>query len=367
MANIMDYLDWRGDLSFSASPFNEIDNLILSQLAYVDFIGIVPGPDEEAEIAVKDAVQFYFDIHDEKELQADKSFIKDIPFLLKKAAQTKRFGELLLSRYVNIVDEEKEEQFSAFHVRIDKNLTYVAFRGTDDTLIGWKEDFNLGFIMPIPSQVDALRYVNSTVKKGSGKLILGGHSKGGNLAIYAAVLAKASVKKKIITVYNNDGPGFDEKFIKSEKYMESLPKIIGIVPKHSIVGMLLNHDEDYMIVESSQNGIMQHDAMSWQVKGNTFVTASRLDEQSRKLNIALSRWINSISYKEREEFINALFGILSKSGVKNLSQISSAGFKGMSTVIANFHSLKRSEKVMIYKLFKALSGEVSKALRDESN
>jgi len=362
MANMFDYLNWRGDLSFEKDPFNDVDNLILSQLAYVDFKGIVPEGDEA--ITLKAASDTFFDINDEKKLRASKSFIREAPFLMREAAKTKRFGELLLYDYEDVLDEQREEQFCAFHIRIAKNQTYIAFRGTDDTLVGWKEDFNLGFIMPVPAQRDALNYVNSTVKKEEGKLIFGGHSKGGNLAIYAAVLANTSIKKRIETVYNNDGPGFDSTFLKTKQYQEMLPRIISIVPKHSVVGMLLNHDEDYLIVESTQSGLMQHDAMSWKVEGKTFVLTDKLDVQSRRLNIAISRWIDKTSYEEREEFVNALFGLVYASGAKNLSQINSAGFKSMSSVIMSFSAMKKDERNMIIKIFRSLSGEVGKAYKE---
>ena len=138
----------------------------------------------------------FFDTHDEKEIKKCKSFIGKAPYLLREAAATKRFGSLILTNYVDYVDGGKEEQFAAFHVRIDNRLTYIAFRGTDDTLVGWKEDFNMSFLSPVPSQKDAVRYIDTTVQRSEGKLILGGHSKGGNLAVYASVFARPSVKKK---------------------------------------------------------------------------------------------------------------------------------------------------------------------------
>ena len=342
MSNVSDYLKWRGDLDFSQAPFNDVDNLILAQIAYVDFTDIVPAPGSIESITLAEASDTFFDIHDEKEIKKCKSFIGKAPFLMREAAATKRFGSLVLTNYVDYVDGGKEEQFAAFHVRIDNRLTYVAFRGTDDTLVGWKEDFNMSFLSPVPSQKDAVRYIDTTVQRPEGKLILGGHSKGGNLAVYASVFARPSVKKRILTVYNNDGPGFDSNFVKHPDYLAILPRIKSIVPY----------------------GLMQHDSMSWQVIGPDFETEQELSPKSKKLNAALSAWIDGLTREQRAEFVDTLFTLLSASGVKNLSEISTAKFKNMNAVIKSFRELEKSERAMILKIFASLTGEIGKAYKN---
>ena len=305
----------------------------------------------------------FFDTHDEKEIKKCKSFIGKAPYLLREAAATKRFGSLILTNYVDYVDGGKEEQFAAFHVRIDNRLTYIAFRGTDDTLVGWKEDFNMSFLSPVPSQKDAVRYIDTTVQRSEGKLIIGGHSKGGNLAVYASVFARPSVKKRIITVYNNDGPGFDSDFVKHPDYLAILPKIKSIVPYGSVVGMLLNHDGDYEVVKSSQSGLMQHDSMSWQVIGPDFETEQELSPKSKRLNAALSAWIDGLTREQRAEFVDTLFSLVTASGAKNLSEISTARFKNINAVLKSFRELDKSERAMILKIFASLTGELEKLIR----
>ena len=320
MSNVSDYLKWRGDLDFSQAPFNDVDNLILAQIAYVDFTDIVPAPGSIETITIAEAADTFFDTHDEKEIKKCKSFIGKAPYLLREAAATKRFGSLILTNYVDYVDGGKEEQFAAFHVRIDNRLTYIAFRGTDDTLVGWKEDFNMSFLSPVPSQKDAVRYIDTTVQRSEGKLILGGHSKGGNLAVYASVFARPSVKKRIITVYNNDGPGFD-------------------------------------------SGLMQHDSMSWQVIGPDFETEQELSPKSKRLNAALSAWIDGLTREQRAEFVDTLFSLVTASGAKNLSEISTARFKNINAVLKSFRELDKSERAMILKIFASLTGEIGKAYK----
>jgi hypothetical protein len=361
MGNVMDYLEWRGDLTFEQSPFNDVDNVILAQLAYVDFRDVIPSVQMNRGITLKKASEIFFDLHTEEELSRDKSFIKDAPYLMKKAASTKRFKDVILSDYVDTIDETLEKQFGAFHIKLTPQLTYVAFRGTDDTLVGWKEDFNMSFISPVPSQEDAVKYLNDTCSYIRGRLYVGGHSKGGNLAIYSAINCNKRVKKKIKCVYNNDGPGFDISVIKSEEYQSMLPYIRSIVPENSIVGMLLEHDDDYIIVKSSQTGIMQHDAMSWQVSGPYMVTVRRLSAQSRRLNRAFSSWISSVDNEKRCEFVETLFGLISSCGVKNLSDISVDRFKSTREVIKQYANLDKDSRTLLRSMLLSLTDQIGKA------
>ena len=363
MGNVMDYLEWRGDLTFEQSPFNDVDNVILAQLAYVDFRDVIPSVQMNRGITLKKASEIFFDLHTEEELSRDKSFIKDAPYLMKKAASTKRFKDVILSDYVDTIDETLEKQFGAFHIKLTPQLTYVAFRGTDDTLVGWKEDFNMSFISPVPSQEDAVKYLNDTCSYIRGRLYVGGHSKGGNLAIYSAINCNKRVKKKIKCVYNNDGPGFDSNFVKHPDYLAILPRIKSIVPYCSVVGMLLNHDGDYEVVKSSQSGLMQHDSMSWQVIGPDFETEQELSPKSKRLNAALSAWIDGLTREQRAEFVDTLFSLVTASGAKNLSEISTARFKNINAVLKSFRELDKSERAMILKIFASLTGEIGKAYK----
>ncbi len=365
MADIEKYLDWRGDLTFKQDSFNDVDNGLLSALAYVDMRGIVPESDSKGSITLAEASGKFFEEHTEQQLKVMQSFISETPFLMKKMAESRRFSEIRLSKYMEIIDEEAQMQFAAFHIDLGDGSTYIVFKGTDDTLVGWKEDFNMSFISPVPSQHTAVEYVNNTVKAGEGKLRFGGHSKGGNLAIYAAVHCDGRVRRRILEVYNNDGPGFDKKMVESKEYQDMLPKIKTIVPYHSIVGMLLEHEESYMVVESSQAGIMQHDIMSWQVLGREFVKKEAVSKESGVLNKALSNWINSLDNLKREEFVEALFGIIQASGAKNLSDIRTDRFSNASAAFKLFKTMDKDTRVMIMKILHSLTDEFDKAIREE--
>ena len=183
-------------------------------------------------------------------------------------ANSVRFGNLYISDFINKKDVEQEKQFSAITVHLPNDYIYVAFRGTDNTIVGWREDLNMCFSDTVPSQIDAVNYLNSIAKKYDNenlKIFVGGHSKGGNLAIYAAAFCDLKFQEKIVTVYNNDGPGFSENIVDTEEYRRILPKIQTFMPQTSIIGRLLNHKEKIIILESTQTGIMQHDLYSWQV------------------------------------------------------------------------------------------------------
>lgn len=362
MANIRDYMAWRGDLTFKQAPFCDVDNLIISEFAYVDLRGIVPSPAEGGSVTLKEAAEVFFKKHTMKELEESMSFVKEAPFLFKDMSESVRYGEVKLSNYVDIVDEEAQMQFAALHVKLSDGTTYVVFRGTDDSLIGWKEDFNMGFISPVPSQLAAVEYLNNTVRMGVGKVRVGGHSKGGNLAIYAATQCSQRVKKRIMEIYNNDGPGFDKGMVESVEYQQMLPMIKTIVPYHSVVGMLLEHEEDYMVVESSQIGIMQHDPMSWSVMGNGFVTVETVSKASKVLGGALSNWLDGLDKKEREEFIEALFAIISASGATTLTDLRMDMVNSAGAGLKLYATMDKESRKMIKNILQMLSGEFDKVL-----
>ena len=367
MPNMIDYIEWRGDLTFKESPFNEVDNIILSQIAYVDLSEVVPDVESRSAITLEKACDIYFEYHDEEELKEVKSFIWQAPFLMRKAAACARFKEVKLSRYSYIVDEDIQTQFAAFTADLGDGTVYVAYMGTDDTLVGWKEDFNMSFLSPVPAQTMALDYLNTIGRFIRKKIRVGGHSKGGNLAIYSGMYASNTVRKKIIQIYNNDGPGFDKGIINSPEYIRMKPVLTSIVPYRSLVGMLLEHDDDYLVVSSSEKGVMQHDAMSWQVKGAAFVKEKGLSQSSRTMNETLSNWINSIDRIEREEFVDTLFEIISASGATTLSEIQSDRHAWAGASLKLYAGLPKKEKTMMRKVLLSLTNEFDKAVRKQKN
>lgn len=363
MGDIMDYLKWRGDLSLKQAPFNEVDHLILSQLAYVNFDGIVPGVTYDEEVTLEWVCDLFFKINDENEVLKKKSFKRVAPMLMKKMAETRRFKDMKLCNYMNQIDYKLQKQFAALQMKLEDETVYVAFRGTDDNLVGWKEDFNMSFMTTVPAQLEAVQYVNQTLASNQKKIRMGGHSKGGNLAIYAAVKCEEIIKEKIVEVYNNDGPGFNEAMITSSDYQKMHNKIKTIVPQSSIVGMFFEHEVEYTVVKSKQMGMMQHDAMSWEIIGTHFVYLEEVTRRSQILNHTLKGWINSLEEKEREQFIQALFSILEATGAKTISDLTTARLKKASIALKSYNAMEDLTKEMLRQTIKLLTHEYYKVVR----
>lgn len=346
MANMMDYLDWRGDLTFAQSPFNEVDNLILAQLSYVNFDYVVPPATSEEAVTVQEASERYFARYPEETLAETAYLFRVSAALLKKLGTCRRFAEAKLSKFVNVVDLDQTKQFSAMHVSLGDGSLYVAYRGTDNTVVGWKENFNMSFTTPVPSQYEAVHYLEQTGREGDAPIRLGGHSKGGNLAVYAAMRCSAPIRERIVEVYNNDGPGFDVGMTQTVEYQAMLPRVRTIVPQSSIVGMLLEHEEEYIVVQSSQKRFMQHDAMSWEVLGAQFIHVENMTKESRLLNVALRSWLDGMDRAEREQFVDAMFYIFEATNVQSFHDLSQAKWKKVSEMTKALNQSPENKEVL---------------------
>ena len=341
MSNILDYIKWRGDLDFSKSEFNEVDNLILSRFSYFPLDGLFKERDDV--ITIKEAYYKWLqtDIDEEKILQ--KEDIDLFPLM----AESKRFGDLKITRYVNNVDKKEEKQFSAVTIFIPDDTIYIAFRGTDNTLVGWKEDFNISLDIDIPSQKEAVKYVEETYNKLHKKMIVGGHSKGGNLAMYAGIFCKSDIKDKIVTIYNNDGPGLSKPIVEMQEYKEALKKIVAYIPQTSIIGRLMYHEEKYNIIKSTQKGIMQHDLFTWQVEGKKFIHLKEVTNESEFIDAVIKEWTTKFTPKQRNDFINIIYEIITENNSDTLYEMSKNRFKTVGNLIKSYHKTSKKNKQII--------------------
>ena len=346
MANLLDYLDWRGDLTLDQAPFNEVDNLILAELSFVDFKDIVPEPGEGKGVTLKKAAEAFFAKLPAGEKIDMGVLVPDaIPDMLRKMVDSRRFGEMKLNCFVDWLDIGKGEQFAALTIETGDRTLYCSFRGTDDTLAGWKEDFELACVPEVPAQKKALEYVRSVAKQFPRKRIrLGGHSKGGNLAVYAGVFCPENIQRRIIAVWSNDGPGFHTDLLDLPEHRRIAERIYSIVPKSSVVGMLLEHEEDYTVVDSDQLGFMQHDGFSWQVTGDHFVTLRQMTRQAHLSNQELREWVHALSVEQRETFVNALFDVLTASGAVTLTDLKSDSLKAVGAAIRAMKDLDKETR-----------------------
>ena len=353
MGNIMDYISWRGDLTFAQSPFNEVDNLILACFSYVN-LDRIPAVTRQKGTELKKLVKEFKKLHTIKELEADKSFIRLAPFMMLEMAESVRFGNCVIRNYVNEIVTEAEQQFSAVEIVLDDGTSYISFRGTDDTIIGWKEDFNLSTGV-VPAQERAVEYMQRISDKASGMLRVGGHSKGGNLAIYGSVMCK-SAHDKILEIYSNDGPGFSKEFQESPETAEMMPKIIRIIPEYSIIGTLLEHEKQPIIVASTSRGLLQHDGFSWEVQGPGLVRRDSLNKTALRFIEILHKWIDGMDMEQKRLLIEDLFATLQASGYENLSEVQSGGLKSLAAMVKRLDKFAPESRGMMQELLTAICG-----------
>ena len=329
MADLFEYLKWRGDLPFDRVPLGEVDNLIFSLLSYVKYQGVIFGFGEAQPLTLREAVETYDRIHYPPNDDSLGVLIpsRNILRLFRAVAATHRFGDVQVCGYVDSLCDVEEKQFAAVTFLLPDETAYVAFRGTDDTIVGWKEDFNMSYHSPIPSQLEATAYLNRAGHTHRGALVVGGHSKGGNLAVYAGVHCLYDVKSRITTIYNNDGPGFDRDSMYEDGYREICHKIKTYVPAYSVVGMLFERLEDHVVVRSRESKIMQHDGFSWEVEGGSFLRAEDILPDSKRIDRTMKDWVASMSKDDREAYVNAIYELVTSTQSKTLSEISRSGLK----------------------------------------
>ena len=316
MSDVFDYLKWRGDLTFTQDPPNAVDALIFSALAYIRYGGSVEA-EPQKPVLLRDAAQSYFTLEDHTERIRVKYDLE----LLRQAAQSTRFGFSRLYLYRDLLIPEQETQFAAVTFLLDDGSAFLAFRGTDYSLVGWKEDFNMSFQQTIPAQRLALQYVRDVAAEYLAPLRLGGHSKGGNLAVFAAARCGPMLQKRILEVYNHDGPGFTEYMMGDPGYLALVPRIKTYVPQSSVIGMLLEHEEPYTVIRSKTVSLLQHDPYSWEVMGRDFVQMQQITKESRFVDATIKTWFADMTNQERNQLVDVMFALLGTGGVDNALDI----------------------------------------------
>ena len=351
MANMLDYLDWRGDLSMTKDPFNEVDNLILAELSYIPFNKYVPAMNSGETVTLKDVGKAFFEDHSEEEMDNwNKS-----PYVLKAAMKLNRFKKMRIRWFVDEFDEQNEQQVAIVTFELDDGTAYVAFRGTDGTLIGWKEDFNMAYLFDTPGQKRAAEYLNEHFKDYDRPIRLGGHSKGGNFAMYAGMFCDPAVREKIQEIYSNDGPGFHDEVMQTEEYKQCKSKIVSIIPESSVVGMRLENELTHILVKSTEDGFKQHDPLSWRVKRNKFVRAPELASGSALLDTTLTQWLGTLDVKERKIFVDSLFDTIAASGAMTIDEMNSNPVRCYSAIIKASTKLSKKKQKVISDAFGKLA------------
>lgn len=300
--DLYEYIDNYGEKTFKEKKFNEIDNLIFSLLIYLDLNDIIT---DEINTIEKIAQELFKKNEKTKTLSITK---KDAYKCLKKISNTKRYKDIQVYNYIYIGTED--EQFSAATFKISKKQIYVSFEGTDNLISGWKEDFELAYKYKTLSQQHAIDYLNKTIKIFGPKIIVGGHSKGGNLAQVSAMEINFIKKLKITNIYNNDGPGLRKKEFESKKYKMIKKKLIHIIPYNSIFGILLRNDK-YKVVVSTKKAIQSHSMTTWMVYDDE-LSETNISQKSYELEKSVIEWLNNHDDSQRKKMIENVFNVFKK-------------------------------------------------------
>lgn len=352
MGNIIDYV--RNELrTFDVAPFNDVDSLVLSQFAYLDLSDQVGDPFEDLPaVRLKDLYRAEHFSH-----YFAGTFSPELNLrLLEAMSASPRFREVEVNFHISELDAEAQMQFSATTFILNEDDSYVAFRGTDGTIIGWKEDFNMAFAYPLPSQEAALLYLNavSGFLPGNSNLFVGGHSKGGNLAAYAAMNTECNTRDRITYIYNHDGPGFSEEVIHGEEYLRIADRIRKTLPASSLIGILLHHHSNYRVVDSNAKGLMQHDPFTWNVEGDDFVYTEELRGESVHTHRTINLWLSKLSPEKRRIFVDTLYSVVESTSAKTLFDLTDDWMKGAGMVIAAYKELDPESRRFLQDMFAEL-------------
>ena len=338
---LLDYLQWRNDVPLSISPFNEVDNVIFSYLSYIDFRDL--KEDWKGFFDLKDLFRDFCEKHSLEEIETTGEFTERAPLLLKEMMEGERFSDTKVGYYAEDFDKDMVKQFAALVFLLPDGRNYISFRGTDKTITGWKEDFLMSCQSETAGAKEAVEFFNKIAPVLEGELILGGHSKGGNFAMYAAAFCEAEYKERIVQVYNNDGPGFREEVIQSPEFQEILPKISTIAPQSSIIGQLLSNPAKQHVIHSTAKGILQHDAMTWEAEKDSLVS-SELDELSEYTKTTLGSWLETMDDETRESLCTTAFSLIESTKSETFVEFSGNLMKNMETIWKEMGKLPEEKK-----------------------
>jgi len=322
MRDLFSYTEHFKSLDFKHQGLTEIDNVIFSRLAYLDF------EKYNGRTLREIAADYMADENSAKNILKTKE-------LLDRLAETERFGKTIIANSKTLVSEDRGAAFYAVTFKPAPGLSYIAFRGTDEKITGIYEDAELAYRFPIPSQITALNYVKSTIAESNDRLYIGGHSKGGNLALFSFVFLNAAQKERIIRVFNNDGPGFPKELVKLLFKPECTEKIINLAPEDSIVGRMLEAGGKYKIIKSSAIGAGQHNVFTWEVNGTAFERAEKFSLLSEYVEDTLTAGLNGISDNEMKKTVDTIYRIAMNSQIKTTKDISPKNYKGMIAALIN--------------------------------
>ena len=322
MKNMLDYIKEFGHVSFEERAFSEIDALVLTELEYLPLEKVVPS-DENGEnfVTVKEIAE-YMQEHKQELFDENPMMITEERHEVSQViADAPRFQSLKFFGVVSEWDKDTTKQFAAVTVEVEPSVRLVVFRGTDDTLIGWKEDFLMTYSPLVAAQTDAKEYLAKQASLWDGDLMISGHSKGGNLAIYAAATQVEDVQLRIVDIFCFDSPGLYRSVLETKGYQNIVPLAMRYIPQDSLVGLMLESEVPYVIVKSNATGAMQHSAMTWEIEDGQFIKMEKLTKNSQLNDQTFKKWTESVSDEELELFWNVFFELLFSVGIDTVNDL----------------------------------------------
>ena len=322
MKNMLDYIKEFGHVSFEERAFSEIDALVLTELEYLPLEKVVPS-DENGEnfVTVKEIAE-YMQEHKQELFDENPMMITQERHEVSQViADAPRFQSLKFFGVVSVWDKDTTKQFAAITVEVEPSVRLVVFRGTDDTLIGWKEDFLMTYSPLVAAQTDAKEYLAKQASLWDGDLMISGHSKGGNLAIYAAATQVEDVQLRIVDIFCFDSPGLYRSVLETKGYQNIVPLAMRYIPQDSLVGLMLESEVPYVIVKSNATGAMQHSAMTWEIEDGQFIKMEKLTKNSQLNDQTFKKWTESVSDEELELFWNVFFELLFSVGIDTVNDL----------------------------------------------
>lgn len=355
MGTILDYIDKYGNKTFAEEPFNEVDSVILTDLSYINFDGIVHQ--DNRYVTLKETAISFFDKYHIDELKKDGIGLKAAYQILYKIKNYKRYSYMKLYNYYYIGNDNT--QFSALMIDVDSKLTFISIEGTDDLVSGWKEDFELSYNFPIKSHKYAIDYLNKHIKIITNrKYIIAGHSKGGNLALVGSMYLNYFKLLHVKKIISYDGPGLRKKEINSYRYKRIYNKYDLIVPNYTVVGLLMNHKDKLIIYKSDAKNILSHNTLTWLVDGNKFIKEDKLSYYSIEIDKIITKWIELYNYDERKKFVDNLFSIFTYAGIKDLKGLNSYNINDIMSIVKNMNNIDNKSRKMFADLFNILINTV---------
>lgn len=322
MKNMLDYIKEFGHVSFEERAFSEIDALVLTELEYLPLEKVVPSDENGEDFVTVKEIAEYMQEHKQELFDENPMMITQERHEVSQViADAPRFQSLKFFGVVSEWDKDTTKQFAAVTVEVEPSVRLVVFRGTDETLIGWKEDFLMTYSPLVAAQTDAKEYLAKQASLWSGDLMISGHSKGGNLAIYAAATQEEDVQLRIVDIFCFDSPGLYRSVLETKGYQNIVPLAMRYIPQDSLVGLMLESEVPYVIVKSNATGAMQHSAMTWEIEDGQFIKMEKLTKNSQLNDQTFKKWTESVSDEELELFWNVFFELLFNAGIDTVNDL----------------------------------------------